>query len=72
MLWASFYWFKNGISHTIELTETGKGLSRDAPPPIQQKIADGLKRLSEVETDQIVLGLTKLTNMLDVQDLEVE
>ncbi len=72
MLWASFYWFKNGISYTIELTETGKGLSRDAPPPIQQKIADGLKRLSEVETDQIVLGLTKLTNMLDVQDLEVE
>ncbi len=57
---------------TIELTETGKGLARDAPPPIQQKIVDGLKRLSEVETDQIVLGLTKLTNMLDVQDLEVE
>jgi DNA-binding MarR family transcriptional regulator len=72
MLWASFYWFKNGISYTIELTETGKGLARDAPPPIQQKIVDGLKRLSEVETDQIVLGLTKLTNMLDVQDLEVE
>ena len=57
---------------TIELTETGKGLARDTPPPIQQKIVDGLKRLSEVETDQIVLGLTKLTNMLDVQDLEVE
>ena len=57
---------------TIELTETGKKLARDAPPPIQQKIVDGLKRLSEAETDQIVLGLTKLTNMLDVQDLEVE
>ncbi len=72
MLWASLYWFRNGISYTIELTETGKGLARDAPPHIQQKIVDGLKRLSEVETDQIVLGLTKLTNMLDVQDLEVE
>jgi len=57
---------------TIELTETGKKLARDAPPPIQQKIVDGLKRLSEAETDQIVLGLTKLTNMLDVQDLEEE
>ena len=57
---------------TIELTETGKGLARDAPSHIQQKIVDGLKRLSEVETDLIVLGLTKLANMLDVQDLEVE
>ena len=57
---------------TIELTEAGKVLAENAPPPIQQKIIDGLKRISEAEIDQIVLSLTKLTNMLDVQDLEVE
>jgi DNA-binding MarR family transcriptional regulator len=56
---------------TIELTSAGKKLAKNAPPPIQQKIIDGLKRISEDETEQIVLALTKLTNMLDVQDLEV-
>ena len=57
---------------TIELTESGKRLAENAPPPIQQKIIDGMKRLSDLEKEQIVLSLTKLTNMLDVQDLEVE
>ena len=57
---------------TIELTEAGKKLTQNAPPPIQQKIIDGLKRLPEGEIELIVLALTKLTDMLDVQDLEVE
>ena len=56
----------------VELTEAGIRLAENAPPPIQQKIIDGLRRISEAEIDQIVLSLTKLTNMLDVQDLEVE
>jgi DNA-binding MarR family transcriptional regulator len=56
---------------TIELTETGKMLAEKAPPPIQQKIIDGLKKLSENEIDQIAFALTKLTSMLDVEDLEV-
>ena len=57
---------------TIQLTRPGEKLAENAPPPIQQKIVDGLKRLTKSETDQIVHALTKLTNMLDVQDLEVE
>ena len=57
---------------TIQLTGPGEKLAENAPPPIQQKIVDGLKRLSGSEIDQIVHALTKLTNMLDVQDLEVE
>jgi len=56
---------------TIELTETGHQLAENAPPPIQQKIVDGLKKISEAEIDEIVFALTKLTDMLDVQDLEV-
>jgi DNA-binding MarR family transcriptional regulator len=56
---------------TIELTDTGKMLSENAPPPIQQKIIDGLKKLSQSEIDQIAFALTKLTSMLDVEDLEV-
>jgi DNA-binding MarR family transcriptional regulator len=57
---------------TIELTEAGKELAKSAPPPIQYKILDGLKRLPEGEIRQIILSLSKLTQMLDVQDLEVE
>ena len=56
---------------TIELTEAGNQLAENAPPPIQQKIIDGLKKISESEIDEIVFALTKLTDMLDVQDLEV-
>ena len=57
---------------TIELTDSGKNLAKNAPPPIQQKIIDGLKKLSKDELDPIIFSLTKLTDMLDVQDLDVE
>ena len=57
---------------TVQMTETGKKLAENAPPPIQQKIIDGLKRLTPHEIDQIVDSLQSLTGMLDVQDLEVE
>ena len=68
---------RSRISHdrrviTIALTERGKALAKNAPPPIQKKIVDGLKRLPPDETEQIVQALTKLTYMLDVQDLEVD
>jgi DNA-binding MarR family transcriptional regulator len=56
---------------TIELTEAGKVLAKKAPPPIQQKIVDGLKKLPKEEIEHIILSLSKLTHMLDVQDLEV-
>ena len=57
---------------TIELTDSGTNLAENAPPPIQQKIIEGLRRLPRSEMEKIVLGLTMLTRMLDVQDLEVE
>jgi len=57
---------------TIQLTEAGKELAQNAPPPIQHKIVDGLKKLPEGEIQQIILSLSKLTHMLDVHDLEVE
>lgn len=57
---------------TIELTEAGRSLAGNAPPPIQQKIVDGVKRLPTSKAERIVQGLNMLTHMLDVQDLEVE
>lgn len=56
----------------IELTEEGETLAKNAPPPIQQKIMDGLRSLSTEEAEKILNGLKTLTHMLDVQDLEVE
>ncbi len=56
---------------TIELTEIGRELAENAPPPIQQKIIDGLKKISESQIDQISHALSLLIHMLDVQDLEI-
>ena len=57
---------------TIQLTSAGKKLAKKAPPPIQQKILDGLTSLSESEIKRIVKSLAMITRMLDVEDLEVE
>ncbi len=57
---------------TIQLTEAGKKLAQYAPPPIQQKIIDGLKRTENAKKEQIVRSLNMLTDMLDIQDLEVK
>jgi uncharacterized membrane protein YgcG len=43
-----------------------------APPPIQQRVVDGLQQLSSKELNQIIRSLTKLTQMLDLQHLEVQ
>lgn len=56
---------------TVELTETGTVLATNAPSPIQQKIVDGLNRLSERQITKISGSLKKLTDMLDVQDISV-
>jgi DNA-binding MarR family transcriptional regulator len=57
---------------TIELTDAGRQLAHNAPPPVQRKIVDGLRKTPKDEIEQIVLSLKKLTHLLDVQDLEVE
>ncbi|MBN2396894.1 MAG: MarR family transcriptional regulator [Deltaproteobacteria bacterium] len=57
---------------TIELTEEGERLARNAPPPIQQKIVDGLKGLSPEQREQIRRNLNLLIDMLDAEDLELD
>ena len=56
----------------IQLTKAGQKLAENAPPPIQQKIIDGLKQTDKNKVEQIVNSLNMLTSMLDVQDLEVK
>ncbi len=57
---------------TVELTEPGMTLAKNAPSPIQQKIIDGLQQLPDEDIQKIISSLTKLTEMLDVDDLPVE
>jgi DNA-binding MarR family transcriptional regulator len=56
----------------IQLTSDGKKMAEVAPPPIQQRVVDGLQQLSPNELNQIIRSLSKLTRMLDLQDLEVQ
>ncbi len=56
---------------TVELTKAGQILAQNAPPPIQQKLIDGLQRLSPKEIDEIASTLKRLIDMLDVRDLKV-
>ncbi|MFO8084376.1 MAG: MarR family transcriptional regulator [Desulfobacterales bacterium] len=50
----------------IELTDSGRMLASDAPPPIQLKLHDGLKKLNRHNLETILEGLHILTNLLDV------
>jgi DNA-binding MarR family transcriptional regulator len=50
----------------IELTDSGRMLASYAPPPIQLKLHDGLKKLSHQNLETILEGLHMLTNLLDV------
>jgi DNA-binding MarR family transcriptional regulator len=56
----------------IQLTEAGEKLAENAPPPVQERMLTGLKNLPEDEIEQIVACLSKLTQMLEVQDLVLE
>lgn len=55
---------------TVALTEDGRMLAQNAPPPLQTKIVAGLKKLPSPGREQIVDALSKLTHMLDVDDQE--
>lgn len=53
----------------IDLTKSGKAIAEKAPPPVQQKLVDGLSELEEKDLEQIIDVFVKLTSVLDVQDL---
>jgi DNA-binding MarR family transcriptional regulator len=57
---------------TIELTGEGEKLAQHAPPPIQQKIVDGLRGLSPEQREHIRRNLNQLVQMLDAEELEFD
>jgi DNA-binding MarR family transcriptional regulator len=57
---------------TIELTETGRRLAENAPPPIQHKIVKGLRKIDEGDRARIIEALGRMTEMIDAEDLDEE
>ncbi|OPL12442.1 MAG: hypothetical protein AVO39_04535 [delta proteobacterium MLS_D] len=57
---------------TIELTPEGRHLARNAPPPIQQQMVDGLNRLDPSQIEHIIRTLKILTSMLDTKVIETQ
>jgi DNA-binding MarR family transcriptional regulator len=57
---------------TVELTEAGRRLAHNAPPPIQQKIVKGLRKIDDAERAQIIATLSRLTEMIDAEDMDEE
>ena len=55
---------------TIELTPEGRYLARNAPPPIQQQMVDGLNQLDPAQIEHIIHSLKILTSMLDTGVIE--
>jgi DNA-binding MarR family transcriptional regulator len=52
---------------TVSLTQKGTALVENAPLPVQNKIVEGMRKLSSEEIEEIIQGLTRLTGMLDDQ-----
>ena len=57
---------------TVELTETGRKLAENAPPPIQHKIVKGLRKIEEADRAKIIETLNRLTEMIDADDMDEE
>jgi len=53
---------------TILLTEAGRRLAEQAPPPVQKKIVEGLRKLPSEEVDEILHGMGKLTHLLETTE----
>lgn len=52
----------------IELTDSGRMLASFAPPPVQLKLHDGLKKLNHRELEKILEVLSMLTGLMDVHN----
>ncbi|ACL03419.1 MarR family winged helix-turn-helix transcriptional regulator [Desulfatibacillum aliphaticivorans] len=50
---------------TVELTDKGRDMASDAPPPLQKQIIEGLENLPPQEVAEIVSSLSKLIHFID-------
>ncbi len=55
---------------TVSISDAGRALADSAPSPLQERLAQGLKDLSEEERTIISLVLNKIVNMMDGQEID--
>lgn len=53
----------------IELTEAGRSLAEKAPSPLQETLAEALKRLPELEQVSITLALERVVGLMEAGDI---
>jgi DNA-binding MarR family transcriptional regulator len=51
----------------VAATDAGIALAKDTPSPLQQKLADALKALPELEQATITLSLERIVNLMEPQ-----
>ncbi len=54
----------------VTVTEKGAGLAEIAPTPLQDGLANALKRLPELEQAAIALSLGRIVEMMEARDIE--
>jgi len=51
-------------------TAKGRALADNAPSPLQDGLADALKRLSEMEQATIALSLERIVDLMEARDID--
>ncbi len=54
----------------ISLTEKGVALAEQAPSPLQDKLAEALSNLSELEQSTIALSLERVVDLMEVRQID--
>jgi DNA-binding MarR family transcriptional regulator len=56
----------------IQLTEAGREFIENGPRPIRECILNGLKHLTESETDYVIRALTRVVDMLETRKISLK
>ena len=54
----------------VSATEAGRGLAEAAPSPLQDRFAEALRALPELEQTAIALSLERIVELMEARDLE--
>jgi DNA-binding MarR family transcriptional regulator len=54
----------------VMATAAGRTLANNAPSPLQEGLADALKRLSEMEQATIALSLERIVDLMEARDID--
>lgn len=56
----------------VELTETGKAILEDAPPPLQPQFIDQFSELKEYDQTALLSSLQRIADLMDAEESDSE